>query len=318
MSLMFFCRKLVLLPAFLLLTACTHKELCEVHPHVKTVRVVFDWQDAPDANPEGMCLFFYPTEEMKRTAPQRFDLRGTDGGQIELEVGTYRLLCYNNDTEAVLFRGMNGFDTHEAFTREGDVLESIYGNGASYAPRAGETEKERVTISPDMLWGCREMEVVVTENTDQTITLRPDELACTYTYEIRNVKNLKYATQMCGSLSGMAPSVFFATEEVGSECITVPFEAASDGESTISGRFYTFGHHAENTQPHKMLLYVWMQDGGKFYYTFDVTEQIHAAPDRRHVHIVIDEMELPQPIQNGSGFKPSVDDWEVVEQEIIM
>ena len=42
------------------------------------------------------------------------------------------------------------------------------------------------------------------------------------------------------------------------------------------------------------------------------------APDQRHVHIIIDGLDLPEPIENGSGFDPSVDDWEVVEGEIIL
>ena len=132
------------------------------------------------------------------------------------------------------------------------------------------------------------------------------------------MKNLKYATQMCGSLSGMAPSLLFGDESLGTECVTIPFESVSDGVSTITGRFYTFGHHEENTAPHKLLLYVWFVDGSKYYYTFDVTDQIHSAPDKRHVHIIIDGLDFPQPIGNGSGFQPSVDDWQTVEEDIIM
>ena len=50
----------------------------------------------------------------------------------------------------------------------------------------------------------------------------------------------------------------------------------------------------------------------------DVTDQVHSAPDKRHVHIIIDGLDLPEPIENGSGFDPSVDDWEVVETDIIL
>ncbi len=304
--------------AAVLLTACEHKELCYKHPHTAMVRVAFDWTNAPEANPEGMCVFFYPVGDPDRSTPQRVDFTGKAGGEVEIQVGSYCVLCYNNDTEAVLFRGMDEFQQHEAYTREGNVLESIYGNGANFVPKAEDAADERVTISPDMLWGCYELDVTVSEAENQVITLYPEEQVCTYTYEIRNVQNLKYASQMCGSLSGMAPSVFFGTEELGKECITVPFESVSDGKSTVTGRFYTFGHHEDNAQPHKFLLYVWMKDDGKYYYTFDVTEQVHTAPDKRHVHIIIDDVELPQPITNGSGFEPTVDDWVVVEEDIIM
>ena len=41
---------------------------------------------------------------------------------------------------------MEGFDTHEGYTRDGNVFESIYGNGAHYAPPAKGSEDERVVI----------------------------------------------------------------------------------------------------------------------------------------------------------------------------
>lgn len=330
---------LYLMTLSVLLSSCEHKDLCYHHPHTKTLRVEFDWRDAPDANPEGMCVFSYPLDG--EDAPQRrFDFTGKTGGGIEIQVGRYRVLCYNNDTESVLLRGTDAFDTHEGYTREGSIFESIYGSGANYAPKAKEAEDERVVISPDMIWGCAALDVEISEtgvsylcfpeseredwsgkpavSTEQVITLYPHELVCTYTYEVRNVKNLKYATQMCGSLSGMAPSLLFGDESLGTECVTIPFESVSDGVSTITGRFYTFGHHEENTAPHKLLLYVWFVDGSKYYYTFDVTDQIHSAPDKRHVHIIIDGLDFPQPIGNGSGFQPSVDDWQTVEEDIIM
>lgn len=330
---------LYLMTLSVLLSSCEHKDLCYHHPHTKTLRVEFDWRDAPDANPEGMCVFFYPLDG--EDAPQRrFDFTGKTGGGIEIQVGRYRVLCYNNDTESVLLRGTDAFDTHEGYTREGSIFESIYGSGANYAPKAKEAEDERVVISPDMIWGCAALDVEISEtgvsylcfpeseredwsgkpavSTEQVITLYPHELVCTYTYEVRNVKNLKYATQMCGSLSGMAPSLLFGDESLGTECVTIPFESVSDGVSTITGRFYTFGHHEENTAPHKLLLYVWFVDGSKYYYTFDVTDQIHSAPDKRHVHIIINGLDFPQPIGNGSGFQPSVDDWQTVEEDIIM
>ena len=299
----------------LVLQSCEHKELCYHHPHTKTISVAFDWRDAPNASPEGMCVFFYPLEG-EDTQPRRFDFSGKEGGTIDIQEGKYRVLCYNNDTEALLVRGADSFDTHEGYTREGSIFESVYGSRANQAPRAKDTEDERVVICPDMMWGCTALDVEITDTgisylcfpesekdkwiglppitDEQVITLYPHELVCTYTYEVRNAKNLKYVTKMCGSLSSMAPSIFF------------------------TGGFLTFGHNEKNTRHHKMVLYVWFSDGSKYYYTFDVTDQIHNAPDKRHVHIILEAPEFPQPIANGNGFQPSVDDWLEVEESIIM
>ena len=151
----------LLLAAVWTLTACEHKELCYEHPHIATIYVDFDWRDAPDASPAGMCVFFYPEDKEERA--RRYDFQGTTGGQIDIPVGHYRVLCYNNDTEAVLFDGTDDFYAHKAFTREGSIFESIYGNSATSAPRAAGTEEERVVISPDMMWGCTATEVEINE-----------------------------------------------------------------------------------------------------------------------------------------------------------
>lgn len=329
------------------MTSCEHKDLCYHHPHSVKIKVQFDWTNAPDANPEGMCVFFHPVLEDGRDADElgsaiRFDFRGMTGGEVDLQVGKYRVICYNNDTEGVLFKGKDRFETHQAYTREGHIFESIYGNAASYAPRADGTEDERVVISPDMMWGSTAYDVEVTDEglsytcipfkekdelkvelMEHIITLYPAELICTYTYEIRNVTNLKSVSQMCASLSGMSGGLYFGNEELYKECVTLPVEAYKGDEKTIVGRFLTFGHHPENEQEHRMLLYVWLDNGDKVYYgqqsdKFNVTDQVHQAPDKRHVHIIIDGLDLPQVIGNGSGYELEVDDWYEIYEDIYL
>ena len=326
------------------LCSCNHKELCYHHPHTASVKVEFDWRDAREASPEGMCVFFYPMEG-EEAPMRRFDFKGKTGGQIDIQVGKYRVLCYNNDTEIVLMRGTEGFDTHEAYTRNGDLFETIYGASArSSAPRANGTEDERVVLSPEMMWGCTALDVEITEtgtsyicipesekdewigkpatHTAQVITLYPHELICTYTYEIRNVKGLGRVSQMCGSITGMAPSLLFHDESVGKECVTIPYEANVGDATTIVGKFLTFGHNETNTEPHRMLLYVWMDNGEKYCYgidsdRFDVTGQVHSAPDKRHVHIIIDGLDLPKPIGEGD-LDTTIDDWHEINEDIHM
>ena len=104
----------------MILFSCEHKDLCYHHPHVAVVKLEFDWKNAPQANPEGMCVFFYPEEGGE---PVRFDFTGKTGGEIDIKVGRYKVLCYNNDTEAVQFRGMEDFNAHEGYTRNGNVFE---------------------------------------------------------------------------------------------------------------------------------------------------------------------------------------------------
>lgn len=48
-----------------------------------------------------------------------------------------------------------------------------------------------------------------------------------------------------------------------------------------------------------MVFYAVMDDGNKYCYKgsdrLDVTDQVHSAPDKRHVHIIIDGLGLPEP-----------------------
>lgn len=325
-------------------TACEHKELCYDHPHTTQVDVVFDWNYAPDAEQnnevESMCLWFYPVDERgnRTSEPIYQSLSGMKGGKVDIPVGRYQVLYYNNDYERVQFRGTDWFFTHECYTREGSLFEPVYGNAVAYsAPRADGTEQEPVVITPDKMWGDNAMNVEITENglsywfirdgeteittisnPDNTFKLMPHEQVCDYTFEVRNVENLKYATQVSAAISGMSGSVFCAEEELDDECVTLPLEAASDGISTITGAFHTFGHHDLNDERHILTVYAWMQDGRGVYGSVDVTDQVDKAKDKRNVHIEIDGFKLPKPITNGGGFHPDIDDWERVDVEIDM
>jgi hypothetical protein len=305
------------------------------------LRVEFDWSDAPDATAKGMCVSFYSFETGGR---YRFDFNNTIGGEIQLRVGKYRAICHNNDTEAMLFYNADDFETYGTYTRQSNVLEPMYGNTANYAPKSEGAEDERAVLTPDMMWGCCAFDIEVTDSgveyicvpysqyvsrtapriamQDHTIILYPHELTCIYTYEVRNVKNLKHMSQMCGTLSGMSGMLTFFNEKLDEECITLPFESFSDKVSTVTGRFYTFGHHEENEESHKMTFYVIMDDGAKYCYkdteSLDVTTQIHEAPNKRRVHIIIDGLDLPQPIENGHGFRPVIDDWIVEKHDVYL
>jgi hypothetical protein len=333
--------EILLVTCIATLTSCHHKELCLHHPHTISLRVEFDWRDAPDATAKGMCVSFYSLETGGR---YRFDFNDTIGGEIQLRVGKYRAICHNNDTEAMLFYNADDFETYGTYTRQSNVLEPIYGNTANYAPKSEGTEDERAVLTPDMMWGCCAFDIEVTDSgveyicvpysqyvsrtapriamQDHTIILYPHELTCIYTYEVRNIKNLKHMSQMCGTLSGMSGMLTFFNEKLDEECITLPFESFSDKVSTVTGRFYTFGHHEENEEPHKMTFYVIMDDGAKYCYkdteSLDVTTQIHEAPNKRRVHIIIDGLDLPQPIENGHGFRPVIDDWIVENHDVYL
>lgn len=321
------------------LSSCNHKDLCYEHIHKKKIRVAYDWREAPDATPAGMCVFFYSLDNADEY--YRFDFNNIEGGEIEIPMGRYELITYNNDTEIVQFNGVNIFDAHKAYTRTGDLLEPLYGNGITSNTTADNDEEVRIT--PDALWGCHTEEIDIEEhgvtythysyddtkadnstNEDteyQTITLYPHDMLCHYSYEVRNVENIEHISQISAALSGMTGSMTLADEKSDSQLVTLPLSATAETKSReITGHFLTFGQNPQPGVRHKMTFYVVMDDGSKYvvkdFPNLDVTTQVDEAPDQKHVHIIIDSLKLPNPGAEDDGWLPTVDDWGITHEDI--
>ena len=301
------------------LTSCEHKELCYDHTSSVAVNVIFDWRNAPDATPRSMSCYLFPTDGGKVL---RYEFTNRTGGVIRVPAGRYDALCLNSDTETINYRNTEKEKSFEVTTRTTVLLSGLasLGGRLSEAPRAGDAENERVVLSPDMLWSDH-AESIELERTSapQTVTLYPKVSVCRYTVEIRNAENLKYVSGISGSLSSLAGGLFAGKSETTEELVTIPFEVTvSADKSTLRGGLLTFGHCPSKQNRHRLIVYAILSDESKWYYTYDVTDQIHLAPDQRNVHIVLDGLPLPKPIVNGGGFQPSVDEWQSVDVDIEM
>lgn len=296
----------------LILASCEHKDLCYDHSHTAELQVVFDWKHASEAAPETMRLYLFPMDGRK-VLPYEFT--SYRGGRIRVPVGRYKVCCVNSDTESVLYRGMESFDVFEAYAPDG-----ILNFRSISAPRPEGTTDERIAKSPERLYTARIDDVMIdVSKKDQSLILFPELSVCHYRVEIRNVSNLKYISSdgVSGAISGMADGVLVGRNTLSPARATIPFEVVSDGVSTLRSEFLTFGQH-DSRNLHKLVLYVIMADGRKNYYTFDVTKQIHEAPNQSEVYIILDGLPLPKPIVNGGGFHPSVDEWQNVYVDIPM
>lgn len=117
------CRHLLLLMSAVLLCSCKAelRDLYYEEDSWNTLQVLFDWQEAPEANPQGMTVLFY--DELQSKEPERYDYSGTRGGTASLMFGTYRAIAYNYDTETILYRNMSSWQTLEAYTRYSSIEE---------------------------------------------------------------------------------------------------------------------------------------------------------------------------------------------------
>ncbi len=280
-----------------------------------------DWKYAPAAQPEGMAYVFFPADGGEAW---RFDFPGRAGGVARLPDGEYSVAVFNDDTSAVLFGDSDDYYNFTFYCRRGGLYDGLGGTlenpiGPDVAPGG-----ENVEICPDMLW-CDECcdffltpEGTALERTngerieagdERCLTMYPRQAVARYRFSILEVSNLGGVARMCASLSGMASSLRPYGMYRGAP-VTLPVAARAEGNSAIVGEFLTFGLPSEGAAPNMLSLYVWLADGRKFCYGFDVSGQTRAAADPLNVDIVVSGLELPEsgePV--GGGFDVSVDGW---------
>lgn len=307
---------LALAPA-LLLTACNHKELYMDNPMSSRLEVVFDWRNAPEATPASMALYLYDSDGAE---PLRYIFGDRHGGEIKAPFGLRHAICVNADnTDWACLRRHESIETFEIYTLD---AESTLGQrlDTKSLPRSEGTESERMAQTPGMLWGSRENNIHVRphEGTD-TITLYPSEAICHYMvdiYDVDNIDGLRSST-VDATLSGMAEGYCFGAASSTETPVTMTFkltERTADGEPTLHGEFLTFGECPAHNDKHTLTVYMVLNDGSKWWQTYDVTDQVSQAPDPHHVHIIIRGLHLPEPPQEGQPeLDVNVNDWQTVE-----
>ena len=305
-------------------TSCEYKDLCYDHNPHAYVRVAFDWTQCPEADPQGMTVLFYDGN-MPTSEPVRYDFAGRNGGTARMVPGLYQAVAYNNDTETILYRRGEAIGTLEAYTRYSSIEEGTQLT-RSGMPRAAKAEDEPVILEPDPLWAASSDLFQLSMSEDTTlVTLQPTPRYAEVEVVISNVPNLQYTGQFGGALSGLSPGVMMASGRLLDGRATQAFPCQVIDATTLRMRFRIFGHcpHADQGEQnlHLLTIYAILADGSKWYYTLDVTQQIHDAkqnPDRYHISISLDGLPVPKPIVNGSGFQPTIDGWKGEEIEVTM
>ncbi len=306
---------IVVIIAVTSLTSCIYDyDHCD-DAAMRRIKIVFDWDRAPSADPAGMAVYFFPIGE---GAIWRFDIASNKGGFVSIPSGSYHMLVYNNDTYDILFRDESNYEDYDAYTAAfGELPRRLI-------PDSMDIDIDNMHPCPDMLWTVAQARVDIKTDrieygdtvSEEEILCHPDELCAIYNYEIRNVKRLYGVKYMVAIISGMSPSVHMATGILGRDDVVLPVEAVARDNNMIAGRFYTFGRTGDVMAPNILDLYVELGDGRKLRYRFDVTRQVLEARDPYNVSIVIDGLELPESSSNPQGpLDVSVDDWTTIVVE---
>lgn len=276
--------------------------------------LVADWRLAPSADPEGMAYLFFSPQHAE---PWRFDFPGREGGTLSLPQGCYNMLSFNDDTSGVLFENIGSYSGLTCTTRVGGLYDGLGGTIHDPLGPAQNDNGEPVHICPDMMWGDALEGVVLDTAGDRVVVSTPSQITPVYRYIVSPVTRTEGISRVCAALSGMAPSVRLADRFRGTGPVTMPLAASVDGDR-LHGEFVNFGVPSEGCVPNMLSVFVWLTDGTKLRYDFDVTEQIDAAPDPYDVTITVGGIDLPEskPSAGSGGTDVTVDGWTVIVTDI--
>ena len=306
----------------IILPSCRHKDIEFEDVPLQEVEVVFDWSKSPDADPASMALwlFYDPSESADSTL--RYDFNNNKGGEIKIPYGSFSGLAHSSDnSDWAHFRKTEDIETFEIFTRDIYNLPSS-GLKTRGIPKAQEAEDETMVETPKKIWNGRNDNMSLKKGEKKkTLVFYPEEVTCEYTVDIIDIQNLSSidGNSADATLSGMSGGFMFGKGESSDTRHTLTFIVTKDRDNnSLHGEFLTFGESPKTRNPHKLGLYLFMTDGNKYFYSFDVSNQIYEAPDPKHVHIVVSGLSLPEPIVGGGGFVPDVNDWESVDIDLKM
>lgn len=297
-----------------LLYSCRHKEL--VYPDAERARldVKFDWSNAQDADPSAMAFYLY---DLNSANPIRFIFQNKTGGQIHVPSGEYFALCLNADlTDWAVIEHEENMDGYKISTLDSEQLETL-GISTRVLPRAPESETERMAATPGMLWSFvrRDISIPVAYER-QTIMMYPEEKVCHYVVDVYPTEGISlYSAGVDATLSGMAEGYLSGADNPSEDKVTHTYHlSANFSTGSLHSEFLTFGT-ARSDAGHYVSLYLVDSSGKGRNINVDVSDQVNQAPDPKHVHIVINGIDLPEPHHDEvgmGGFQPDVDDWQSV------
>ena len=275
------------------------------------MRVTFDWNQAPDAQPEGMGVLMFPKG---RDFSSRYDFRPA-GGTATIHDGDYDIITLNNDYTQVLVLNDNDYSTLTLTTTEANPADgaSVLSQGMAQPPR-GRSEGQPVMTAPETIW----TDALPDRHCHNggTLTLTPRRVTATYRVTVDSIENLKSAAQASMAISGLALGYSPADSTAIDYTVTVPGKLRKSGQTSLTGTLVNWGK-APGANTVYLYVYIWLTDGTKRMYEFDVTGQVTESETKPDANIHVTGIELPE-IENtvSGGMDVAVDNWETIYIEL--
>lgn len=325
-------------------TACERRELKDPHGQTELMVVVKTQAipnitehiynpklEVPTLTTEMMRLLIYdPTgEELRSQAflSEKQVVEGQEalGRKLFLGEGAYRMLSYNFDATHTLIQHEESYHTIRAYTEE--IPHALYTRLGS---RAGELDK--IYYEPDHLFVARQERVVVRPHSGtQVIEKLAETVVDTYYIQIRITGGEHLAPQAAGIavLSGLAHGNRIGPDEPEyDDASAIYFELQRSTDERIEEEnkevfctlFNTFGRIPDSRSELQITLTALGRDGKKHEKVIDMAPIFETEDARERHWLLINEVwEIPPPESDGEedgGFRPSVDDWDDIEEII--
>lgn len=245
---------------------------------------------------------------------------GPEGGEIDVQPGTYAVVSHNFGTETVVFEGEGDIARLRActnvavsLTRSLERIAEEVGTKAQALSEAGD-----VVWEPDMLYGAfvPRTRVPLRAPEDPELVIHADAwpLVKSCRLVVRGVTGLQYLAEGSCFLSGISRGRYLGSGELDAEPSTIFFQLAPGPAGvTLEADFRTFGFPAGASNP----LHVLLTDtgGGRYLFPFDVTSQCDDDLEPLVIYVDLD-FEIPEPGHGGGGLAPSLEDWTVINHPV--
>lgn len=228
---------------------------------------------------------------------------------MELPENDYRVICFNYDTDGMVWKENGSYTLFTADTRD-----------------VRSPDNRTMAVTPPWLCGDHIDGVILKDipgGSAEIVRLTPVNMVCHYTYEVNGLRGLDRVADLRAALSGMSGSLNMSGDSLPAGLSESLLFDGMVSRNQIIGGFYTFGHSALEGEPNVFRLYLKNRSGSMSVLEQDVSDQVHDVPVAGHVgdvHLVLNfDYEVPfEPGSDGAGFDVDVDDWDDVNVDIVL
>lgn len=293
-------------------TSCGHKDI--VCPASDGINVVFEWNNASDADVDGMTLFFYPLDENERI--WRFDIAGREGGPVRLPSGTYEMIACNNDLPGIILGDTENPSTLYASARSvvtGEDHGVFASSGMLYCAKIS-----RLEVTP---CGVRYVSDagIVKECSRGIVRAHPDSIATVYTVRLIHVDGLERIRRAVVTLEGVRSDILLESSIPSDIPASLAIDMFLDHDyDSVSGQGCAFAPLDLISADYKLRLLIECADGKTIVRDIDVMPDNLNTITRHNVIITIDGIAIPDGGSSGDigGIGAIVDGWEVIEIDL--